>query len=96
MEDASTKTYYGKDCPKGMVQVEFVISHSEKYSDYGWKPAKSASLDIYVDGKRFLIKVGDFHDGNSQRRGLHIIGPIDLCCEKTSINACSIFRDSTG
>lgn len=85
-------TFYGKDCPKGMVQVEFVgCDPKEKTSDYGWKPTKSAFLEIYIDGQRFRIEVGDYHDGHAERRGLYIVGPVDMGCEKHSCNAASIF-----
>jgi hypothetical protein len=83
--------YYGQDCPKGMVQVEFVgCSPSDKRGDYGWKPCKSTFLDIYIDGQRFYIKVGDFHDGVAERRGLHVIGPFNMSAEMTAVNAASI------
>jgi len=84
--------YYGKDCPVGMVQVEFVgCSPNARRGDYGWKPAKHAFLEVYVDGKRFRIEVGDFHDGREHRRGLHIITDLDIGFERTSMNAASVF-----
>lgn len=87
--------HYGKDCPKGMVQIEFVgCSPKEKRNDYGWKPTESAFLEVYVDGHRYRINVGTFHDGNAERRGLHIIGPMDMQIEKTSVNACSVWIES--
>jgi hypothetical protein len=87
--------YAGKDCPKGMVQIEFVgCSPKNKISDYGWKPEKSAFLEVYIDGERYRIEVGDFHDGVAQRRGIHIVGSINMKIEKTSINACSIFLNN--
>ena len=87
-----TNPYYGKDCPKGMVQVEFVgCSPTNRRGDYGWKPEKSAFLEVYVDGQRFHIDVGTFHDGRAERRGLHIITGLDVKFEQTSMNACSLF-----
>ena len=88
--------YWGKDCPKGMVQVEFVgCSPKNKTSDYGWKPEKSAFIEVYVDGNRFRIGIGDFDDGRGKRRGLHIItDKLDLNVDKTSMNAASLFFDS--
>lgn len=87
---------YGQNCPKGMVQIEFVgCSPKNRMGDYGWAPEESAFLDIYVDGVRFRIQVGDFHDGRAQRRGLHIVGPIEMACELTSVNACSVWRKET-
>ena len=84
--------YFGKDCPKGMVQVEFVgSSPNNKSSEYGWKPEKHTFLEIYVDGKRFRIDVGTFHDGRGKRRGLHIVHSMDVEVEKTSLDACSLF-----
>jgi hypothetical protein len=83
--------YYGQDCPKGMVQVEFVgCSPADKRGEYGWKPCQSTFLDVYVDGQRFYIKVGDFHDGVAERRGLHVIGPMNMLVEKTSCNAATL------
>lgn len=84
--------YFGKDCPKGMVQVEFVgCSPKNKLGEYGWKPEKSTFLEVYVDGLRYRIDVGNFHDGIEERRGLHIVGSPDMCIEKTALNACSVF-----
>lgn len=91
-EDQTENQYFGKDCPKGMVQVEFVgCDPKDKRSEYGWKPTKSAFIDVYVDGKRFRIDVGDFHDGNGQRRGLHIVTDLGIEFEKTACNAASLF-----
>jgi hypothetical protein len=92
VQPVSGQNYYGKDCPTGMVQIEFVgCSPEDKYCEYGWKPVSHAWIDIYVDGKRYRVDVGDFHDGIAQRRGLHIVGGLDLTCEKTGMNAVSIF-----
>ncbi len=89
---AQVNHYWGKDCPKDMVQVEFVrCPPSEKIGEYGWKPVQSASLDIYVDGQRYHIQVGNYHDGRAERRGLHIVGPLHMQCEMTSMNACSVW-----
>lgn len=86
------ENHYGKDCPQGMVQVEFVgCSPEDRVGNYGWKPTKSAFLEVYVDGKRFRIEVGDFHDGKEQRRGLHIVTAMTVGFEQTSVNACSVF-----
>ena len=85
--------YYGRDCPKGMVQVEFVGCQPEtKRSEYGWKPCVRTFVEIYVDGKRFRIDVGDFytHDG-SKRRGIHINFPIQAGVDKVASNALDIF-----
>ena len=87
-----SEKYHGKDCPEGMIQIEFVgCSPENKISDYGWKPEKHAFIEIYIDGKRFRVNVGNFHDGHAERRGLYIIGPIDMKAEKTASNAASIF-----
>ena len=85
--------FHGKDCPRGMVQIEFVgCPPSERYSNYGWKPTKSALLEVYVDGQRFRIDVGSFQDGSgNKRRGLHIYGPIDMVVDKHSINAVDVY-----
>lgn len=70
----SKETHYGSDCPEGMVQVEFVgCSPENRMGDYGWKPEKSAFMDVWVDGKRFNIQLGDI-TGNDRvvRRGISI------------------------
>lgn len=90
------KKHFGGDCPKGMVQVEFVgCDPKTKYSEYGWKPCESTFLEVYIDGERFRIDVGNFQasDG-SWRRGLHIIGPFEMKVDKHSINACDIYVPS--
>ncbi len=84
--------YFGKDCPKGKVQIEFVgCSPKAKINDYGWKPVDSAFIEIYVDGTRFRVQVGDIDDGMNKRRGLHIVGPYNLQLDKTARNSCSLF-----
>lgn len=76
-----------------MVQIEHVGCGKEnRISEYGWKPVKHAFLEIYIDGARFRVEVGDFHDGVNYRRGLHIVYGTDIDIEKTSINACSVFQ----
>lgn len=87
-------TYYGKDCPVGMVQVEFVgCSPSERYSDYGWKPTKSAFIELYVDGLRYRIDAGDIghncFDGKP-RRGVHISYPMGAELGDRSMNALNL------
>lgn len=89
----SKEEYYGKDCPKGMVQVEFVgVSPRLKHGAYGYKPSKSAFLEIYVDGQRYRIDVGNITrmDG-SKVRGIHVSGPINMIVDKHSLNAVDIF-----
>jgi hypothetical protein len=90
-------TYYGQDCPKGKVQIEFVgCDPKERYSNYGWKPVDSAFLEVYVDGQRYRIDVGSFQAGDgSWRRGLHVCGPLNLQVDKHSLNAFDAFH-STG
>lgn len=86
--------YFGKNCPQEMVQVEFVgCDPKTRYSDYGYKPVKSAFIEIYVDGQRFRVDIGDVYNGsgNGKVRGIHINGPIDLQVERTANNAVSVF-----
>jgi len=88
------QTYYGKDCPVGMVQVEFVgCPPSERYSDYGWKPTKSAFIELYVDGERYRIDAGEIgqncFDGKP-RRGIHINYPVGAELGDRSVNALSL------
>ena len=91
----SEEEYFGRDCPEGMVQVEFVgVDPALKHSEYGWKPSQYAFLEIYVDGKRFRIDVGNWEglDG-TQRRGLHIVGPMHMQIHHHSVNAVDIYLE---
>jgi hypothetical protein len=75
-----------------MVQIEFVgCDPKTRYSDYGYKPSKNAFIEIYVDGVRFRVDVGDVYNGSRKVRGIHINGPINLQVEKTATNAVSVF-----
>ena len=87
------QTYYGKDCPVDMVQVEFVgVDPHLRYSDYGWKPCRSAFLEVYVDGKRFRINIGTWEAADGTwRRGLNINCSIDVLVDKHSVNAIDIY-----
>jgi hypothetical protein len=92
----STARHYGKDCPVGMVQVEFVGTTGERYSDYGWTPGESAFLELYVDGKRYRVDMGTFLDTSGKaRRGLHIVADMEVSVDQHSINAVDIFIPST-
>lgn len=86
---APREEHWGKDCPVGMVQVEFVgCSPKNRTSDYGWKPEKSAFIDVWVDGQRFNIQIGDLTQfGKVGRRGVHINGPLNWEVRKDSLNA---------
>lgn len=89
--------YFGKDCPEGMVQVEFVGCRPEnRISDYGWKPEPSAFLELWVDGQRFRVDMGDIRcaDGTT-RRGLRIFVPVDADVERSSVNVCDILLAAT-
>jgi hypothetical protein len=87
-----TDHFYGKDCPVGMVQVEFVgVLPTLRYSDYGWKPSESAFLELWVDGQRFRVDVGNvLQSDGSVRRGLHIVGPFNLEVSHHSVNALDV------
>lgn len=85
--------YFGIDCPIGKVQVENCITYSERRNENGYKPSDSAWLEIYIDGIRFRIYVGNLHYGKALRRGIHICGPLDMQIEKTSLNACTVWSE---
>lgn len=90
----NNEQHYGKNCPKGMVQVEFVgCDPKKRYSDYGYKPTESAFIEVYVDAQRFRIDIGSVYngDGSKKVRGIHVNGVYDLQVEKTATNAVSIF-----
>ena len=86
-------SHYGKDCPPGHTQVEFVgVDPQARRGVYGWIPTpRNCFIDVYVDGQRFNIQVGNFHDGHGQRRGLHIIYNMSCTAERTAVNAASVF-----
>lgn len=89
---------YGKDCPKGMVQIEFVgVDPKLRQNEYGYVPSESAFIEIYVDGERYRVDVGNVQrrDG-SVVRGIHIAGPIDMVVDKHSLNAVDVFRSDEG
>lgn len=84
--------YFGKDCPKGKVQVEFIgVDPRLKHGEYGWMPSDRAFADIYVDGERFNIQTGNIMcmDGKS-RRGISISFPCDAVVHRHSLNALNI------
>lgn len=89
--------HYGKDCPKGMVQVEFVgVDPKLKYSDYGWKPSETAFLEVWVDGKRFRIDVGNVTRGDGTvRRGIHIGTEYGIEVDHHSVNALDVLLPET-
>lgn len=87
---------YGRDCPPGKVQVEFVgVDPSLRMSNYGWAPSASAFLALWVDGRRFRVDVGTFRDNTGERRGLHIITEAVMDFRQTALNACSIVLTET-
>ena len=88
-------TYFGKDCPAGMVQVEFVNCPPElRYSAYGWQPVRRATLDLYVDGQRFHLELGTVRDlAGVPHRGLSIVTDARLTCAPTARNAVSLWLD---
>lgn len=93
-----TEQYYGKHCPQGMVQVEFVgCDPKQRFSDYGYRPTVSAFIEVYVDGQRFRIDIGDIYNGSDSKkvRGIHINGVYDLQVERTASNAVSVFLPSS-
>lgn len=94
-ETTKEKTHYGKDCPKGKVQIEFVgCSPNDRINEYGWKPCDSTFLEVYVDGQRYRIDVGNFRGGDgSYRRGIHVCGPMDFKVDHHSCNALDIFHE---
>lgn len=84
--------HYGENCPVGMVQVEFVgCSPQLRRGEYGWKPTESAFLELWVDGERFRIDVGNVIGKHGEsRRGLNIIGPLRMVVDHHSVNAVNL------
>lgn len=81
-----------RECKQGEVQVNFVGSHSKmRDGGYGWEPSSHAWIEVKIDGKSWRIDIGNFYDGRAERRGIHIVGPLDMEIEKTSLNACSVW-----
>lgn len=95
LSNLNDEMFFGKDCPKGQVQIEFIgVDPTLRHSDYGYRPSPTAFLEVYVDGDRYRIEVGNVirHDGTT-KRGLHINGPIDMVVDKHSMNALDIFHE---
>jgi len=80
-------------CPKGKVQVNFVgCDPATRQGEYGWKPCDSTFLEIAIDGETWRIDVGNYESARGgERRGLHIIGPMNMEVDKHSVNALDIF-----
>lgn len=94
MGEPDDKAVYGKDCPVGMVQVEFVgVDPELRNGRYGYKPSKTAFLEIYVDGQRFRIDVGSLKlstDDGADLRGIHINFPLNASVRDQCMNALNI------
>jgi hypothetical protein len=86
---------YGRECPAGMVQVEFVgVDPKLKQGEYGYRPSHSAFLEVWVDGKRFRIDVGDVQRGDgSTVRGVHIVTSGEIKVDKHSMNALDVWYE---
>lgn len=92
--DGDDPAPFGRNCPEGMVQVEFVGCPPEaRRGNYSWIPTKHAFLELWVDGRRFRVDLGTHHDGTAERRGLRIIGEIPLVMHQDSINAGSVYYE---
>jgi len=88
--------HYGKDCPKGKVQIAFLgIDPKLQCGPYTWKPTDHAWIEVAIDGETWRIDIGDYEAAarGGKRRGIHINGPIDLCVDKHSLNALDVFVD---
>jgi hypothetical protein len=88
--------YYGKNCPVGQVQVEMVNPGSGlRHSKYGWTPGSHAIIELYVDGRRFCIRAGDFGDyiPGSVRRGLTVTSDSLLTSDNWAANSTTIWID---
>lgn len=93
--DASENRYYGKDCPKGMVQVEFVgCDPDNRISEYSWKPEEFAFLELYVDGQRFTIHMGAI-EGENGRRGMQIFLPFGSKVQHRTVNTVELMLPVT-
>ena len=84
--------HYGEDCPKGKVQVQFVgCDPKERFSPYGWKPVDSAFIEVYVDGRRFTIDIGNITSpSGKEERGINIVTSPDIEVNHHSLNAVSM------
>lgn len=86
---------YGRDCPKGKVQVESVsVDPKLRMGDHGWYPSETARLEIWVDGERFAIEVGSVYDRNGRIvRGLQIISDRRVNTQETAVNSVTVTLD---
>jgi hypothetical protein len=92
-----SESYYGQDCPSDMVQVEFVSTDGERMSDYGWKPGKSAKVELYVGGRRFIVLAGDA----ARMYGYHepcvvVMSDVGLTSAKHAVNTIELRYDEIG
>ena len=99
-------TMFGSACPQGKVMLEFVsvgeenrqvYGDSGKQSPYSYYPVDSFFLEVYVDGKRFRIDVGNLREygGGDNSRGIHINYPMDAEIKGKSLNAHNIVLATT-
>lgn len=67
---------FGRHCPEGKVQLETVAAGNQR-TNYGagFMPTKHVSLELYVDGHRFVINAGTLPDGG---RGVNIVTEREL------------------
>lgn len=95
LEEENGEILFGQNCPKGKVQLEFVsVSGGERKGRYQYTPSDSAFLEIYVDGERFRLDVGDLTShGSEGKRGIHVCGPIRLKADRTAINAVNLYGE---
>ena len=80
-------------CPPGKIQLQFVGCDGARHDNYSWAPGGWAFLEIRVDNTLYRLDIGTFHDGKSERRGFHIVGPVGIRCEATALNAVSIWQE---
>lgn len=93
--------YFGQNCPDDMVQVESVITHSERKPHFdvlaGWKPGQSAHIDLYIGGRRFLILAGQAaRDYGHNEPGVYIMSDVGLDVKSVAVNAAFIKYDESG
>jgi hypothetical protein len=92
-----TDYHFGADCPDGLVQVEFVDTDGERLGAYGYKPGKTAIVELYVGGRRFTILAGTAAQMYGRHEsGLIVMSDVSIECKNTAINSTLITLDQVG
>jgi hypothetical protein len=94
--------FYGSDCPEGLVQVESVHPHAEPrpHCDIrypGYQPSESATIELYVGGRRFIIMAGGAACAYGyNQQGIVVMSDVELNAKPLAVNSALITFSETG